>query len=61
MINDTTLRDINREEKVYREWQREQKNKILAMSNPVKKQARWNEVFPPFEHSDDWMLEAKVF
>ena len=56
-----TIQEMQREERAYTEWEREQKNRILAMSNLQKKQTAWNKLFPKMERSDDWMLSAVVF
>ena len=57
----STFKEERAEESAYAKWQREKKNTILSMTNVDKKQAKWNELFPVFDLSDDWMLEAKVF
>jgi hypothetical protein len=49
------------EDKIYTQWEREEKNRILAMSNVQRKQSAWNKLFPKVEGSDDWLLDAKVF
>jgi hypothetical protein len=47
-----TINEINREEYVYQQWLREQKNKILAMHDVKKKQAAWHRIFPPYQPSE---------
>ena len=56
-----TIQEMQREERAYTEWEREQKNHILAMSNPQKKQIAWNKLFSKMERDDSWMLSAIVF
>mgnify|MGYP001004944361 CR=1 FL=1 len=56
-----TIQQLNLEERAYNEWERTEKNRILAMSNPQKKQTAWNKLFPKMERSDEWMLSAVVF
>ena len=48
-----TLNQISREERGYREWEREQKNRILSMSNVQKKQVLWRELFPQPIYSEE--------
>ena len=54
-----TLNQISREERGYREWEREQKNRILSMSNVQKKQLAWNDLFPKPTYSKK--IESMVF
>ena len=54
-------KEIKAEERAYQVWEREQKNRILAMNNFDKKRAAWKLLFPQVEHSDDWMLQANMF
>jgi hypothetical protein len=61
MYTPETINEVNAENYQYSCWEREQKNKILALSNPSKKQVLWNQLFPKMAHDDNWMLEAKVF
>lgn len=51
---------LAKEEQGYRAWVREQKNRILSMTNTVKKQVEWNKLFPTMQHSDDY-LAGSVF
>jgi len=53
--------EMAREEVVYQEWVREEKNRILRMSDTRKKQGAWDKLFPPMQHDDSWMLTAKIF
>jgi hypothetical protein len=55
------INTINLEEKAYQSWVREQKNRILAMSNVQKKQAAWRLLFPQVEHSEGWELTVSMF
>jgi hypothetical protein len=54
-------KEIKAEERAYQAWEREQKNKILAMNNFDKKRTAWKLLFPQVEHSEDWMLQATMF
>lgn len=56
-----TIQEMQQEERAYTAWEREQKNHILAMSNPQKKQVAWNKLFPKMERDDSWILSAVVF
>lgn len=56
-----TIMEMAREEVVYQEWVREEKNRILRMSDTRKKQGAWDKLFPPMQHDDSWMLTAKIF
>ena len=49
------------EDRAYHKWENKKKNTILAMTNPEKKQQKWNELFPVQELDLDWMLNAKYF
>lgn len=60
-MDEDTLTQIQNEERVYYTWERETKNRILAMANTEKKQKLWSKYFPRVEHDDRWMVEAKVF
>lgn len=56
---------INSEQKAYdmqyAKWERELKNKIINITDPVKKQKVWSENFPVMTLSDEWLNEAEVF
>lgn len=47
---------IYRENLVYNNWVREQKNRILSMTSAVKKQIEWSKLFTPVTRSDDYLL-----
>jgi len=61
IIDEDTVNTVNKENYAYTLWEREKKNKILAMSDSVKKQEVWRKYFPLVERSDEWMLSAQVF
>lgn len=61
MYDEDMINEQNRENYLYPQWEREQKNKILAMHDTKKKQTAWQRLFPRTESSDDWMLNANVF
>lgn len=42
-----TIKEIQAEEKAYAQWEKEEKNRILAMSNEERKQEAWYKLFPP--------------
>ena len=47
MFDIDTYNQINREEKEYSQWEKEQKNKILSSSlSGNKKQSLWKSLFP---------------
>jgi hypothetical protein len=54
-------KEIKAEERAYQVWEREQKNKILAMNNFDKKRAAWKLLFPQVEHSEQWELSVSIF
>ena len=49
------------EDKVYRRWEREQKNRLLAMTNWKRKQELWREMFGVVQDPDDSYLLGEVF
>lgn len=51
---------LAKEERVYQSWVREHKNRILSMTNTVKKQMEWNRLFPTMTRSDDY-LAGNIF
>lgn len=51
---------INAEDRQYRQWVREEVNRILDITNYDRKRSEWKKLFPPFERSDDY-LEGDVF
>jgi hypothetical protein len=55
VFDEDSVKDIKAEERAYTLWEREQKNRIFAMSNVQRKQAAWNKLFPQVEHSDDYL------
>lgn len=46
MLDIDTYNDIAVEEKGYRKWEREERNRILNMTNTKRKQVAWNDLFP---------------
>lgn len=55
------INEVNAENYQYSRWEREQKNKILALTDTRKKQSLWNALFPKMTHDDAWMDNATVF
>lgn len=51
IIDEDSAITVNAEDYAYSVWEREQKNKILAMSDSQKKQERWNKLFIKMEPS----------
>lgn len=60
-MDEDTLIAIQEEDKAYRTWERETKNRILAMSNHMKKQELWRKLFGVVQEPDDSYLEGAVF
>lgn len=50
----------NREEKAYYLWLNQEKNRILKITNPQKKQVEWSRLFPKWT-PDDSYLGGEVF
>ena len=44
--------ELNEEDRLVRAWEKEERNRILRMSNPKKKQVEWNLLFPKLEVSN---------
>lgn len=53
--------EVQAEEWGYKKWEREQKNRILAMHDQKKKQEAWNKLFPVMVLDDSWLNNADVF
>lgn len=49
------------EEVQYDKWERDLKNTIIKIHDPIKKQKVWNENFPVMTLSDEWLNQAEVF
>lgn len=60
-LDPDSVNDLKAEEQEYRNWQRQERNRILRIVNPERKQAEWNKVFPPIEPPDDSYLEGEIF
>jgi hypothetical protein len=43
------------EHRAYKAWEREQKNKILDMTNSQRKQQLWSQLFTPTRMTDDYL------
>lgn len=52
MFDIDTCNTIVAEERSYRKWVREQKNRILNISNYDSKVQEWKKLFPKIEHSE---------
>lgn len=46
MLDADDVNTMNKEESGYRSWEREQKNRILNMSNVERKVKAWRAIFP---------------
>lgn len=44
---------IVKEERAYQTWEKEQRNRILNMTNPVRKQEEWHKLYPKLALSDE--------
>lgn len=60
VYDEKSANTVASEERVYRTWERAEKNRILNMTNTVKKQEAWKRLFPQMERSDDY-LNGLVF
>lgn len=49
MLDGDEVNTRNQEERAYLKWEREQKNRILNMSNVARKVKTWRALFPPPE------------
>lgn len=47
--------DLTAEERGYKKWEQEEKNRILKMHDYKKKQEAWKNLFPVMTLSDDWL------
>lgn len=59
MFDIDTCNQICREEQAQRAWEREQKNRILNMTNVQKKQLLWSRLFPQPTYSEE--INSMVF
>lgn len=55
------INTINAEEKAYQIWERETKNRILAVTNPERRQALWTKLFGIKEEPDDSYLLGNIY
>lgn len=54
--------DLRAEEKEYFLWVKEQKNRILNMSNVKEKQKAWSLLFPKWEQDDSYLeTDSNIF
>lgn len=49
MFDIDTLNQINKEDRAYKQWEQEERSRILSMSNEKRKQAAWRKLFPKSE------------
>ena len=59
-----TITQINAEERQYQQWLRDERNRILRMTNPVRKQIEWNRVHPKIaleELSEEELKDCDVW
>ena len=62
MFDIDTYNQMVKEEKQVKEWEKKERNRILKMINPIKKQQEWSRVFPPVEKQDDsYILNGVIY
>lgn len=61
MLDQDDVNLIVQEDRQYRQWETEQKNRILRMHDPDRKIAEWKRLFGNKEEPDDSYLEGNVF
>ena len=59
IFDEASANEVYREDQAQRTAEREEKNRILAMSNVQKKQALWNRLFPQPTYSEE--VNSMVF
>lgn len=52
--------DLIAEERGYKKWEQEQKNRILRMTNPKRKQEEWNKLFPIMQLDNDYLNSKEL-
>ena len=53
MFDIDTINEIGREEQIYNAWVREEKNRILKISNSQRKQTEWSKLFAQPTYSEE--------
>jgi len=61
MLDQDDVNLIVQEDRQYRQWETEQKNRILRMHDPDRKIAEWKRLFGTKEESDDSYLFGEIF
>jgi hypothetical protein len=61
MITPDDVNTLIAEDRQYRIWERETKNKILSIYNPTRKQEEWKKHFGVKQEPDDSYLTGNVF
>lgn len=61
VFDEDSVKDIKAEERAYQTWVKDEKNRILGMTDSRRKQEQWRNLFPQVVGSDDWLLGAKVW
>ena len=59
-----TITQINAEERQYQQWLRDERNRILRITNTVRKQIEWNRVHPKIaleELSEEELKDCDVW
>jgi len=51
MLDEDMVNELVAEDKAYRKWEREEKNRILRMHNPDNKRKAWDKLFPKPDYS----------
>ena len=60
MFDIDTYTALHMEEQGYKKWEREQKTRILHITDYKRKQAEWNKLFPIMTLDDEY-LSGNVF
>lgn len=60
VFDEDSVRDIKAEERAYQTWVKDEKNRILSMTDSRRKQEAWRNLFPQVVMSDDY-LSGNVF
>ena len=54
--------EVNKETRQEREWVNHEKNRIMRMSNRVRKQKAWSKLFTPMSTPDDsYLLKGVIY
>ena len=59
IFDEASANDAHAENKQVQQWEQSEKNRILKMTNPQKKQIAWRNLFPKPTYSPE--IEAMVY